>query len=150
MFGWTKKGSLCTDPSCVSTSIGPAVAPFGTVAVIWSSLSTVNVAAVDPNRTSVAVARPEPVITTVAPTGPRAGATEIGPGCADAAGALLRTAAATTAAAPMARPARPRSTGGMLGRVAQKSNGAGCMRRRPGGGWPRGEIHGEDARALPS
>jgi hypothetical protein len=56
------------------TSIGPLVAPAGTVAVIWLSESTVKlVAAVPLKSTAVALLKPLPEIVTLLPTGPLLG-----------------------------------------------------------------------------
>src|SRR5215212_4061021 len=57
--------------SAMSISIGPVVAPSGTVAVICSSVSTTNVGSFTPlKRTAVAPTKPTPVMTTDVPICP--------------------------------------------------------------------------------
>ena len=51
-------------PAGVVTATGPVVAPVGTVAVIWVSEVTVNVAVVPLNFTAVAPVKPLPVMVT--------------------------------------------------------------------------------------
>ena len=51
-------------PAGVVTATGPVVAPAGTVAVIWVSEVTVNVAVVPLNFTAVAPVKPLPVMVT--------------------------------------------------------------------------------------
>jgi hypothetical protein len=60
-------------PLGLVTSIGPLVAPAGTVAVICTSLSTVKLAVVPLKSTAVAPVKPLPVMVTEVPTGPLAG-----------------------------------------------------------------------------
>jgi len=55
------------------TVIGPVVAPVGTVAVIWVSEFTVNVADLPLNLTAVAPVNPLPEMITWVPTGPWVG-----------------------------------------------------------------------------
>src|SRR5205809_5144282 len=83
-FGWTTNGSkLVALPSGESTSTGAVTAPCGTVAVICSSESIVNVVAgTVPNRTEFAPVKPTPVIVTEAPTGPFSGELVSRMGCA--------------------------------------------------------------------
>src|SRR5207245_11637495 len=57
----------------VVTLIVPVVAPAGTVAVIWVSEFTVNVAVVPLNVTAVAPVKAVPVSVTLAPTAPLVG-----------------------------------------------------------------------------
>jgi hypothetical protein len=63
-------------PAGVVTAIGPVVAPAGTVAVIWVSEFTVNVADVPLNFTAVAPVKPEPVMVTDVPDEPEVGVNE--------------------------------------------------------------------------
>ena len=66
-----KEAVLVPVPAGVVTATGPVVAPAGTVAVIWVSEVTVNVAAVVPlNFTAVAPVKPLPVMVTEAPGRP--------------------------------------------------------------------------------
>lgn len=62
-----------TLPPLVVTAILPEVAPVGTVAVIFESELTVNVALTLLNVTFVVCAKPVPLIVTEVPTGPLAG-----------------------------------------------------------------------------
>jgi hypothetical protein len=68
-----KDVELVIDPPAVVTLILPVVAPTGTMAVIWVSESTVNVARMPLKVTALAPVRAEPVITTEVPTGPIVG-----------------------------------------------------------------------------
>src|ERR1700683_4711868 len=88
--------------------------PAGAVAVICVSLFTVNVAAVEPNRTFVALARCVPVITTDVPTGPDA---------TDSPEITGSTSAGCSSTEPMSVPSLPgafgypgRSTGRVMSR----------------------------------
>jgi hypothetical protein len=72
-----KLAELVPVPAGVVTLIGPLVAPLGTVAVIWVSEFTVNVAAVPLKATFVAPVNPEPLIATEVPTGPFVGENEL-------------------------------------------------------------------------
>ena len=63
-------------PAGVVTATGPVVAPAGTVAVIWVSEVTVNVAVVPLNFTAVAPVKPLPVMVTEVPDGPEVGVNE--------------------------------------------------------------------------
>ena len=63
-------------PAGVVTATGPVVAPAGTVAVIWVSEVTVNVAVVPLNFTAVAPVKPLPVMVTGVPDGPEVGVNE--------------------------------------------------------------------------
>jgi hypothetical protein len=66
--------ALLPVPPAVVTLMVPVVAPFGTVAVIWMSLSTVKLSAAVPlNFTCVAPVRAAPLMTTLAPTTPDTG-----------------------------------------------------------------------------
>src|SRR5437899_523350 len=71
-----KARELVTVPEGLVTEIGPLVAPFGTVAVIWESESTVNGAEVPLNATRVAPVYWAPLIVTLVPTGPLVGVNE--------------------------------------------------------------------------
>jgi hypothetical protein len=64
---------LTPGPTAFLTLIVPVVAPAGTVAVIWVSESTVNLATVPLNVTRVAPVKFVPVIVTAVPTGPEVG-----------------------------------------------------------------------------
>jgi hypothetical protein len=72
-----KLDALVAVPSSVVTTMGPVIAPAGTVAVIVPELLTVNVAALPPNETAVAPVKFVPVIVTPVPTAPIAGAKEV-------------------------------------------------------------------------
>lgn len=72
-----KLDALVAVPSSVVTTMGPVIAPAGTVAVIVPELLTVNVAALPPNETVVAPVKFVPVIVTPVPTAPIAGAKEV-------------------------------------------------------------------------
>src|SRR6266508_3677743 len=63
-------------PLGVVTAMCPVVAPTGTVAVIWVSESTVNVALTSLKLTEVTLVKSVPVITTDVPTGPEVGVNE--------------------------------------------------------------------------
>ncbi len=67
---WTRNDFCVFVPP---TTIGPLIAPVGTVAVICASLSTVKFAHAPPNWTSATFVKPDPVITTVSPTLPLRG-----------------------------------------------------------------------------
>jgi hypothetical protein len=69
------------------TAIGPSVAPTGTVAVIWRSLSAVKLAEVPSKVTAVAPVNPVPVMVTEVPTGPLKGRNATTMGAANAASA---------------------------------------------------------------
>jgi hypothetical protein len=76
----TVNGSALTavSASAMSISMGPVVAPSGTVAVICSSASTRNVGSSTPlKRTAVAPVKPTPVMTTDVPTRPCVGSNEV-------------------------------------------------------------------------
>jgi hypothetical protein len=68
---------LATVPPGVVTEILPVVAPAGTVAVIFVSVLTVNVADVPPNLTAVAPVKFAPLIVTDVPTGPLVGEKDV-------------------------------------------------------------------------
>jgi hypothetical protein len=72
-----KLDALVAVPSSVVTTMGPVIAPAGSVAVIVPELLTVNVAALPPNETAVAPVKFVPVIVTPVPTAPIAGAKEV-------------------------------------------------------------------------
>jgi len=81
MSGATVKDpELVPVPLGVVTEIGPVVAFEGTVAVIWVSESTVNVALVLLNFTAVAPVNVVPVIVTEVPTEPPVGVKLVTPG----------------------------------------------------------------------
>jgi len=66
--------ALLPVPPAVVTLTAPVVAPFGSGAVIWLSLSTVKVrAAVPLNFTCVVPVKADPLMTTLAPTAPDVG-----------------------------------------------------------------------------
>ena len=75
-----KLAELVAVPPGVVTLSGPDVAPAGTVAVIWLSLSTENAAAVPLNFTAVAPVRLLPVMVTLAPTCPLVGVNDVSVG----------------------------------------------------------------------
>lgn len=68
---------LVSEPAGVVTEIFPVVAPGGTVAVIFVSELTVNVAVVPLNFTAVAPENPVPLIVTEVPTGPLFGEKDV-------------------------------------------------------------------------
>ena len=72
-----KLAELVAVATAVVTEILPAVAPFGTVAVILIPDATVNTAAVFPNFTMLAPLRLVPLIVTVLPVMPDAGVNEL-------------------------------------------------------------------------
>ena len=77
MSGTSMKAcELVTVPEGLVTEIGPTVAPLGTVAVIWVSETTVNVADVPLKATSVAPVYWAPLMVTLVPTGPLVGVKE--------------------------------------------------------------------------
>jgi hypothetical protein len=67
---------LAAVPDGVVREIGPVVAPAGTVAVIWLSEFTVNVAAAPLNVTEVAPVKPLPLMVTEDPGQPELGVNE--------------------------------------------------------------------------
>jgi hypothetical protein len=70
-----KLAPLVAVPPAVTTSIGPVVAPLGTVVVIVVSFTTVNAGWLVPlKRTALAPVKPLPVSVTAVPTGPLVGA----------------------------------------------------------------------------
>jgi hypothetical protein len=72
--------ALVAVPSESVTAIGPVVAPAGTVAVIWTLESTLNVAGVPSNVTAVTALeslKPVPAISTEVPIGPLAGSNDV-------------------------------------------------------------------------
>ena len=90
--------ALVAKPSGVTTLIRPVVAPGGTVAVIFTSESTLNVAGVPANFTLVAPVNPDPLIVTEVPTGPLFGENdEIAGTAAHDAGAKAMVAATSVA-----------------------------------------------------
>jgi hypothetical protein len=72
-----KLDALVAVPSSVVTTMGPVIAPAGTVVVTVPELLTVNVAALPPNETAVAPVKFVPVIVTPVPTAPITGAKEV-------------------------------------------------------------------------
>ena len=77
MTGTSMKAcELVTVPEELVTEIGPLVAPLGTVAVIWESETTVNVAEVPLKATRVAPVYWAPLMVTLVPTGPLVGVKE--------------------------------------------------------------------------
>lgn len=73
---FTVNAPLEAAPADVTTTIGPVVAPAGTVAVICVGKSTEKLAGTPLNSTSVVPRKLLPVITTVDPTVPLLGVTE--------------------------------------------------------------------------
>jgi hypothetical protein len=69
-----KSTKLELDPSEFVTVIGPVVEPAGTIAVIWTSESTVKPAGAPLNATADAKANPVPTRVTLVPIGPLRGA----------------------------------------------------------------------------
>jgi len=77
MSGTSMKAcELVTVPEELVTEIGPLVAPLGTVAVIWVSETTINVADVPLKATPVAPVYWAPLMVTLVPTGPLVGVKE--------------------------------------------------------------------------
>ena len=96
--------ALVAKPSGVTTLIRPVFAPEGTVAVIFTSESTVNAAGVPANFTLVAPVNPDPLIVTEVPTGPLAGENdEIAGTAAHEAGAKAMVAATNVATTALLR-----------------------------------------------
>jgi hypothetical protein len=74
MLGSTLKlALLAAVPPGVVTTIGPVVAPSGSSALIWLSLSATIVASAPPNWTPAALARLLPLTATVVPAAPELG-----------------------------------------------------------------------------
>src|SRR5438128_2131245 len=73
----SKESALRVETAPFETTIGPSVAPGGTVAVIWVSESMLPPAAASPNLTPVAWENPLPVIVTLSPTTPLWGVKEV-------------------------------------------------------------------------
>ena len=101
---------LVSAPEGVVTEIFPVVAPGGTVAVIFVSELTVNVAVVPLNFTAVAPENPVPLIVTEVPTGPLFGENEVIVGPAplvtvNCAGLVAKPSGVTTLIRPVVAPA---------------------------------------------
>lgn len=95
---------LVSVPEGVVTEIFPVVAPEGTVAVIFVSELTMNVAVVPLNFTAVAPENPVPLIVTEVPTGPLVGENdEIAGTAAHEAGATAMVAATSVATTALLR-----------------------------------------------
>src|SRR5581483_1068345 len=72
--------ALVTDPPAVTTVMGPAAAPGGTVAEMAVGDTTANGASTDPNETSMTSTKLAPESFTTSPTAPDAGANEVSSG----------------------------------------------------------------------
>ncbi len=105
----SKLVALVAVPSESVTAIGPSVAPAGTVAVIWTLESTVNVAAVPLKVTAEATLeswKPVPLIWTDVPIGPLVGLNDVTVG---AAANAVSTVGMVTASAAIIRTAETRA-----------------------------------------
>src|SRR6185503_20506908 len=71
--GGKKNALLVSRPHAPMTTIGPTVAPAGTVASRWVSVSSVKLAATPLKLTAVTDSSRSPVIATVLPTSPETG-----------------------------------------------------------------------------